>query len=455
MNQNKDLILDEKTLLALIKEKKSREIEFFFDNLSSFETGRFFSRLDSEEKQVVLKTLSFEKAANLIELIPETVAAEILEEMDPKDAAPIVSLIESNQRADIVSEIDHSAANSIIHEMDPEEANDLKFLSGYSPFVAGGLMITEYLWHYESEKVSDIINDLRTNQKIYSDFDVQYVYVVNSDKILTGVLRLRDLLVSPGIKTAKDIMINNPVKIDHNTPLAELDDFFEKTGFIGAPVVDSKGKLIGVIKESDVDEALIDKNDETYLKTHGIIGGEELRSMPLFKRTTRRFSWLLVNIFFNIIAAGVITAYEDTLAQVIALAVFLPIISDMSGNTGTQALAVSLRELDLGLIKPREIFRVWRQEVLLGVINGAALGVVLGGAAYLWKQNLYLGLVIASAMSLNSIIAVSLGGTIPLFFKLIKVDPALASGPVLTTITDMCGFFLVLSFATAMLSYLT
>ena len=138
----------------------------------------------------------------------------------------------------------------------------------------------------------------------------------------------------------------------------------------------------------------------------------------------------------------------------IALAVFLPIISDMSGCSGNQAVAVSMRELSLGLIKPFEASRVWLKEVSVGLVNGLVLGVLLGLAAFLWKGNVALGLVVASAMALNTVVAVSIGGTVPLLLKRFKFDPALASGPILTTITDMCGFFLVLSFATMMLARL-
>jgi magnesium transporter len=445
----------EENIINLIAQKDSDHLSEYIDNLSSSETGRIFTRLENEEQESLLNALEPEKAADLIEQIPEVVAAEIFEDMDPRDAAKIMNEIQSNERADILSGLDESSAIAIMHEMAPEEAYDLKLLSSYSPFVAGGLMITEYLMHYESEKVSEIVEDLRSNAQTYSDFDVQYVYIVNDEKILTGVLRLRDLLISPGDIKAKDIMIKDPFSVDHMTPLNSLDEFFEDNGFLGAPVVDSTGRLLGVIKESDVDEALIDKSDDLYLKTQGIVGGEELRSMPLWKRSSRRLSWLSVNIFFNIIAASVIAAYQGTLEQVIALAVFLPIISDMSGCSGNQAVAVSLRELSLGLIKPSEILRVWLKEIGVGFINGAALGLILGAAAFLWKQNIYLGLVVALAMSLNTVIAVSIGGVVPLIIKLFKADPALASGPILTTVTDMCGFFLVLSFATFMLSYLT
>jgi magnesium transporter len=191
-----------------------------------------------------------------------------------------------------------------------------------------------------------------------------------------------------------------------------------------------------------------------HLETQGIVGGEELRTMPVFLRSRRRLSWLSVNILLNIMAASIIAFYQDVLTEVIALAVFLPIISDMSGCSGNQAVAVSLRELSLGVIKPFEMLRVWIQEVSVGVINGLVLGALIGAAAWMWQGNIYLGLVVGGALAINTVVAVSLGGTIPLFLKRMKVDPALASGPILTTVTDMFGFFLALTFAGMMLENL-
>ena len=187
------------------------------------------------------------------------------------------------------------------------------------------------------------------------------------------------------------------------------------------------------------------------MKTQGIVGGDELRSQPTWLRARRRLSWLSVNIGLNIAAASVIALYEDTLTAVIALAVFLPIVSDMSGCSGNQAVAVSMRELSLGLVRPAEVLRVWWQEVKVGLLNGVVLGVLLGIAAYLWKGTPLLGLVVGLALAINTLVAVSIGGTVPLILKRLGADPAVASGPVLTTLTDMCGFFLVLSLATAML----
>jgi magnesium transporter len=153
----------------------------------------------------------------------------------------------------------------------------------------------------------------------------------------------------------------------------------------------------------------------------------------------------------NFAAASVIAAYEETLAAVIALAVFLPIISDMSGCSGNQAVAVSMRELSLGLVRPREVARVWLAEISVGSINGLALGLLFATVAWAWKGNPFLGLVVGAALMLNTVVAVSIGGALPLVLRRAGADPALASGPILTTITDTCGFFFVLSLAGALL----
>jgi magnesium transporter len=176
--------------------------------------------------------------------------------------------------------------------------------------------------------------------------------------------------------------------------------------------------------------------------------------MPTLVRARRRLGWLTINIALNVVAASVIAFYQDTLTQVIALAVLLPIISDMSGCTGNQAAAVSMRELSLGVVKPFELGYVWLKEISVGILNGLVLGLLIASVAVLWKGNPYLGLVVGAAMAGNTMVAVSLGGLLPLALKRVSIDPALACGPILTTITDMCGFFLVLSIATLLLPLL-
>jgi magnesium transporter len=187
----------------------------------------------------------------------------------------------------------------------------------------------------------------------------------------------------------------------------------------------------------------------------GIVGGDELRTMPVSLRTGRRLVWLTANVLLNLIAVSVIGFYEDTIAAVVSLAIFLPLISDMGGNAGVQAIAVSIRELTLGLIKPHELMWVMLKEASVGILCGIALGLLVGVAGYVWQRNAYLGLIVGVAMMLNTLVATVAGGVMPMVLKRLKMDPSLAAGPLLTTITDMSGFFFVLSLATAVLPKLT
>jgi len=271
--------------------------------------------------------------------------------------------------------------------------------------------------------------------------------------VLVGVVRLRDLVFADLDACIGDVA-SKAHTVPANATLTELEQFFDEYDIAAVPVVDERKYLLGIVRRRAVLEALNEKAEIDHLKAAGIVGGEELRSMPVMIRSRRRLSWLTINIGLNIVAASVIAMYEETLTAVIALAVFLPIVSDMSGCSGNQAVAVSMRELTLGATDPKDVARVLGKEMIVGLINGLALGVLLGCAAWLWKGNPVLGLVVGAALALNTILAVSIGGSVPLILKRMNIDPAVASGPLLTTITDMCGFFLVLSLASLVLPHL-
>jgi magnesium transporter len=328
---------------------------------------------------------------------------------------------------------------------------DLRVLAKYSPQVAGGLMVTEFLQFPEAATVQQVVDDLRTNASLYANYVIQYVYVTSEDSLLAGVVKIRDLLLSDEATALGSLIGDTPVAVDHQTPIEELRDTFDRHRFLGLPVVDD-GRLVGVVRRAAVEEAIAQKTARQFRLVQGIIGGEEVRTMPVQVRSGRRLAWLSANIVLNVIAASVIVYFEETLAQLIALAAFLPIISDMSGCSGNQAVAVSMRELSLGLVRPVEVTRVWFKEISVGLINGAALGVLLGVVAWLWRGNPTLGAVVGVALALNTIVAVSIGGSVPLILKGLGIDPALASGPILTTVTDICGFFFALGLAAIALS---
>ena len=442
-------------LAEILAANDAEGLTFYLDSLPPGETARALSRLHEEDQTHVLTLLPPERAALLLEELSATQAADLLEDLPATRAAAIVDRLPSDEQADLLSELDEADAAIILQEMAPEEAEDVRLLSQYPFDCAGGLMITEYLVYPETACVKDVLADMRAHAEEYASYDVQYAYITSRTERLVGVLRLRDLLLSAPTTPLAAIMIANPLSLAADASLDELQQFFDRYAFFGVPVTEQSNQLVGVVRRADVEEAVGDRADQTFLKVSGIVGGEELRSMPLAVRSFRRLSWLSINIVLNMIAASVIAAYQDTLAAVIALAVFLPIISDMSGCSGNQAVAVSLRELTLGLVRPHELLRVLAKEAWVGVMNGLVLGALLGGVAWLWNGNGYLGLVVGGALALNTLVAVVLGGAIPLVLRRLQLDPALASGPLLTTVTDMCGFFFALSFATAVLPFLS
>lgn len=416
--------------------------------------GWVMAHLDRQEQGRLVSLLDPDSAADLLEQLEDVNTVAIFEELAPRRAALVLGELRSDRRADLVAELDDETAEQILGFMPPREARAVRALVAYRPHVAGGLMVTEFLAFSTEATVGDVIAELRANVDTYADFEVQYIYVVDRNGVLIGVLRLRDLLLSRPQTPLHALMVTEPVAVRDTRPLEDLEDLFDRHGFLGVPVVDRSGRLVGLVRRVEVESALAERADSDYRKSQGIVGGEELRTMPLRVRASRRLSWLSVNVVLNVVAASIIVAFEDTLAAVIALAAFLPIISDMSGCSGNQAVAVSIRELTLGLAHPRDAARVWLKEVGVGLVNGIALGLLLGGVALAWKGNPYLGLVVGGALAANTIVAVSIGGTVPLVLRRLGWDPALVSGPILTTVTDMCGFFFTLGLATLALDRL-
>ena len=418
------------------------------------ETAKLVDRLDADLRQQLFSLLSPEQSAEVLEHVYYFQGADIIEEMEPDAAAQIISNLDSDDRADLLNELDDDDSEAILDELEDDLAAETRQFMAYEDGTAGALMYSEFVSFKASMTVAEILKNIQSKREEYIEYGVQYAYVLGPRHALLGVLPVRNLLFAKHDDTASDIMIPNPITVDANTPVLELEHLFEQHSFLGLPVVDAHNRLLGIVDRDASTESLQETATEDLLKLQGLMGKEELRSMPRGVRSRRRLSWLSINIVLNLISASVIAYYQDTLEAVIALAVFIPIISDMSGCSGNQAVAVSMRELSLDLISPKEFGRVFIKESSLGLINGASLGLLVGFLAWLWKGNLVLSFVIAAALALNTIVAVCVGGLVPLLLKAMKQDPALASGPILTTVTDMCGFMLILGLATLCLPYL-
>ena len=415
---------------------------------------RAILRLEPDEQEAVLTTLSPPEAADLIEDTPDRQAADLIEHLAPTDAASIVAEMQSDEQADLIADLRSDEADAILGAMEPDMATGVRALATYADDVAGGLMITEFAEASEDATIGDTLDGLVANAEDSDDQFVRYVYVLSPRGRLVGVAAASELASTARSRLVSDAM-HPPLFTRPDTTLDDLREFFEAHPIAAVPVVDQRAHLLGVVRRTAVLDALADRAEREMLRMRGIVGGDEIRSLPTITRARRRLSWLSINIVLNMIAASVIAFYIDTLDQVIALAVFLPIISDMSGASGNQAVGISMRELSLGLVRPRDVGWVWLKEISVGLINGLVLGLLIGVVATIWDGNPFLGLVVGVALALNTLIAVSVGGTVPLVLKRLHVDPAVASGPILTTVTDICGFFLALGFASLMLTQLT
>ena len=428
-------------------------VDAYLTTLSGPDVVRAMFRLDDEERQAVLGALAPETAAEFIEDVPDEVAADLILGLPAAEAASIVTALPSHQQADVLAEVEGDEQREILGAMAPESAAAARELLGHAPDSAGGLMVRDHFAFPPTAAAADAVAAIGAGERAKARYPLQHCYVVEGGS-LVGAIRVRDLLAAPARARLADLM-RRPTVVNMAADLATVDGALEEAEVLSLPVTDDRGRMLGVVDRSDVDDALVARATTDHRKSHGIVVGEELRSMPLGVRSRRRLSWLSANIVLNMISVSVIAAFEETLAAVIALAVFLPVVSDMSGCSGNQAVAVSMRELALGVVGPRDVLRVWWQEAKVGVLNGLALGLLLGVGAWLWKGDWVLGGVVAAALALNTVVAVSIGGTVPLLLRRMGVDPAVASGPVLTTATDMCGFLLVLGLATLALDALT
>ncbi len=422
------------------------------DELTPAEVARSISRLDDEHRVQLVSLLEPEDAADLMEELSDIQGADIIEDLPAEKAAAIVDVMESDERADLLGEMNSEYAEAILEKMDPEEAEETRQLLEYHPETAGGLMITEFVVYPQHLTVNNVLDDLRKNAEEYVDYHVQYAYVQTDSATLVGVLPLRDLVLSPGDKQIRDVMIVNPISVTTENSVDELEQAFDRYMFSGLPVVGDSGELVGIVLRADVEEAQGELSEKRFMRFGGIVGGDELRSAPLIKRSASRLGWLMLNLFLSVPAAFVILAFEGTMNKTIVLAALIPVLGNLSGCSGNQAVAVSIREMTLGIINHRDLVRVIQQEIGIGVINGLALGSLLAAFAYYLDGNAMLGVAVGVALSLNTILAVILGGSIPLVLKRMSIDPAVAAAPILTTTVDVVGFFLILSLATVALS---
>ncbi len=434
-------------LRAIVLKSDFDKVKDLLENVQPYDAAWVIGRFPVDERIEMLSRITPEKGAEIFQELALPLQTETLRVGRHPALIAIVQRLESDKAADVLGSLDPIEKDRWLATLPSEEKSEAQSLLAYPADTAGGLMAKEYLSVPITLTAAEVVRRLQTLAPSFEKIKVTYVYAVDEHNVLKGVLPMRDLALKPGSTPVASFAVTNVTTMPVTATKREVAELFRERNLLALPVVTPEGTLAGIITADDVLDVIREIADEELLKLSGV-SREESRDVSVVLTLKRRFSWLSLNIFLNLISAGVIAFYESTISQVIALAFFLPIISDMSGNAGMQAVAVSIRDLALQRILPRDYFKVLRYEAIVGVLNGLALGVIIGLVAFLLKGIPMLGIVVALALWINTIVSAIVGGTLPLLLKWWKFDPASGSGPVLTTITDMLGFFILLSLAT-------
>ena len=452
MPEQQDTPRIDEQLIALIHRDDATGVHDYLRALPPEDTPYTLSHLSDTDREELFRLVAVvdpDLSADLLEHLPDELVADVLSDMDEQVAAKIVDEMDSDEQVDALAKLEPAETEAILDEMTPEEARDVRERLDYPAESAAGVMITEYLAYPDTMSIGEIIEDLRINSDEYKKYEARYLYSINAAGHLTGVARMRALLMRAPKTLIRDIVATlNPDKVLFDEDLDDLNDIFDRVDHMAVPVVNAEGKLLGVVQRAAVEEAISERESRNLMKFGGILGGQELRSKPLIGRALKRLAFLMPNVLLSYIAVSVIGFYEPVIEKLTALAIFLPMVANLSGAAGNQAVAVSIRELALGLIDERDMFLVWRKEVLVGLINGVLLGLMLTLVTLTMRheQPVLAGL-IGISYTLTSILAVTCGGGLPLMLQRIGVDPAMLSSPILTTLTDLFSFTTVLTLA--------
>lgn len=421
---------------ALERLKQEDQVEVF-DELDVEDQAELLPRLDPETAADIVVELDTQDQAEIAERVDDASLSRILDEMEPDDAADVIGELSEERQARVLAGM--------------EEADDVRPLLIHPDESAGGLMTTSFLTLRPGMTAQEAINALREWNP--DDEMPYYLFVVDKDRRLVGVVSLRQLLVAQPARPIGDVMNRDVLSVPVGTDQEEVANLMKKYDYLALPVVDAENRLLGIITVDDVVDVIEEEATEDVYRLGGVPDEEKVFS-PLSFSLRRRLPWLFVNLGTAFLAASVVGLFEATIAQVAILAAMQSIVAGMGGNAATQRVTILVRGLALDEVELSDALPVIGKEALLGLLQGVAIAAVVFIGVALWEQSIPLAAVIAVAMVGNLIVAGLAGAAVPFVLKALKIDPALASSVIVTTFTDCCGFAFALGLATIMLSYL-
>ena len=436
----------ERINLALSQGAIARARQLINEDLAAPDIAHLLSSVPPKQRNVLWNLVEAEElAADVLAYLGEEERSEIVARLEPEELANLIESFEFDDKVDLLQELPESVIEEVLLSMDSQDRQRVEDVLSYDEDSAGGLMNTDVVTVRPDITVDVVLRYIRRYRELPPMTD--NLWVVNRRDEFIGQVPISKILISDPNTTIREIMQTEVEPLIVSTHKDEVAQRFERLDLVSAPVVNESGKLLGRITIDDVVDVIRASADHSLMSQAGLDEDEDIFA-PLLRTVKRRSIWLGINLLTAFLASGVIGMFEATLEQVVALAILMPVVASMGGIAGTQALTIVIRGMALGRVGSANIRALVSREVLIGSANGLFWSLVVGFAAFLWFSDFTLGYVIALAIIVNLIVAAVVGTLLPGYLKSLQIDPALAGGVVLTTVTDVVGFFCFLGLAT-------
>ncbi|MEJ1931147.1 magnesium transporter [Nostoc sp. NIES-2111] len=427
------------------------QLKWDLNRLQPVDVGEYIVQLPEKQRAIAFRLLNKNQAIDVFEYLPTEIQEELINSLHDAQVVQLVEDMSPDERAELFDELPAGVIKRLLKELSPEQRQATATILGYPEGTAGRVMTTEYVRLREGLTVGEALSKIRRQDE--DKETIYYAYVTDDNRKLVQVVSLRQLLFTFPEVRIRDIASDRVVKVRTDTPQEEVAQVMKRYDLIAIPVVDREERLVGIVTIDDVVDILEEEATEDIQKLAGVSGDEAALSPPLLT-IRNRLPWLLGIMALYIGAASAIAPFQPIISAVPLLAVIMPIFSNTGGTVGIQALTVTIRGLGVGEVTPKDTMKILRKELLAGLGTAVVLGITMFALSLIWAkpQDRWVAIVAGAVMATNTIVAVTLGTLLPMALKRLKLDPALVSGPLVTTLLDTIGFLTFLTLISTALS---
>ncbi len=447
-------MLTQEGTIALSQIKDLNRLKLELNELPPIDVGDYIADLPSERRAIAFRVLNKDRATAVFEYLDPEVREELIGALHDVQVRQIVEEMRPDDRAELFDELPAGVVRRLIQSLSPGQRQATATILGYAEGMAGRVMTTEYVRLREGLTVSEALDKIRANDR--DKETIYYAYVTDNNRKLVRVVSLRQLLFSLPTAYVRDVASERVIKVQTETPQEEAAQVMKRYDLLAVPVVDREDRLVGIVTIDDMVDILEEEATEDFQRIAGVTSGDESSLSSPIDKLKNRLPWLLGIMGLYIGASSSISPFQTTIQQVPVLAVIMPLFSNTGGTVGIQALTVTIRSIGLGDVTPGDTLKILKKELLAGLGTALSLGTTMVLLSLIWTkpEERWVSVVAGSVMATNTMIAVTLGTLLPIGLKRINLDPALVSGPLVTTMLDTIGFILFLTLITFCLNVL-